>query len=378
MIGTVFGHHRRLAVILTMCSLGWMLTIELGGGQEAGSAGSRLSASLRRQYPGTPTTATSAGLDWLGRGGRRASMRFRAETYPGPATIGPRPKREWIRRLQFVHRHAPPALQTALALPPAGLMKDGYVVYPSQVSAGGGPAGACSWENSGCLRTPEHGFNESFDIVHPDPNTPLPPSETLYKILDELELKATHFWIGGNVLKYRELALKAARRGDHLAVHTWSHSHLTSLTNHQILGELGWTMQIIADLTGKVPRFFRPPYGNIDNRVRAIAKHVFGLETVIWNWDSVDWGLNQTYATGDQVDRPEGAALGRTVAQVAEDIARFAGQPAAAGLILEHELSLEAVEAFRLSFGAVRARHFGAVGPLPVCLEGGQAAWYQQ
>jgi peptidoglycan/xylan/chitin deacetylase (PgdA/CDA1 family) len=31
-------------------------------------------------------------------------------------------------------------------------------------------------------------------------------------------------------------------------------------------------MQIIADLTGKVPRFFRPPYGNIDNRVRAIAK----------------------------------------------------------------------------------------------------------
>ncbi|WAR58831.1 hypothetical protein PtB15_10B170 [Puccinia triticina] len=343
MIGTVFGHHRRLAVILTMCSLGWMLTIELGGGQEAGSAGSRLSASLRRQYPGTPTTATSAGLDWLGRGGRRASMRFRAETYPGPATIGPRPKREWIRRLQF----------------------DGYVVYPSQVSAGGGPAGACSWENSGCLRTPEHGFNESFDIVHPDPNTwvvnfddgPLPPSETLYKILDELELKATHFWIGGNVLKYRELALKAARRGDHLAVHTWSHSHLTSLTNHQILGELGWTMQIIADLTGKVPRFFRPPYGNIDNRVRAIAK---------------------TYATGDQVDRPEGAALGRTVAQVAEDIARFAGQPAAAGLILEHELSLEAVEAFRLSFSAVRARHFGAVGPLPVCLEGGQAAWYQQ
>ncbi|WAQ87139.1 hypothetical protein PtA15_8A40 [Puccinia triticina] len=111
--------------------------------------------------------------------------------------------RKWIRRLHFVHRHAPPALQTALALPPTALMKDGYVVSPSHVSDGGGPKGACSWESSGCLRTPERGFNGSFDIVHPDPGSwvvnfddgPLSPSETLYKILDDFNLKATHFWI---------------------------------------------------------------------------------------------------------------------------------------------------------------------------------------
>lgn len=40
----------------------------------------------------------------------------------------------------------------------------------------------------------------------------------------------------------------------------------------QILGELGWTIQIIYDLTGLVPLYYRPPYGDVDNRVRALAK----------------------------------------------------------------------------------------------------------
>ena len=59
---------------------------------------------------------------------------------------------------------------------------------------------------------------------------------------------------------------------------------MTTLTNEQVLGELGWTMQIISDLNGgRLPKFWRPPYGDVDNRVRAIAKGVFNLETVVWN-----------------------------------------------------------------------------------------------
>jgi peptidoglycan/xylan/chitin deacetylase (PgdA/CDA1 family) len=36
---------------------------------------------------------------------------------------------------------------------------------------------------------------------------------------------------------------------------------MTTMTDEQILGEIGWTMQIINDLTGLVPAFWRPPYG---------------------------------------------------------------------------------------------------------------------
>ena len=43
-------------------------------------------------------------------------------------------------------------------------------------------------------------------------------------------------------------------------------------------------MQAIHNSTGgRVPRFWRPPYGDADARVRAIAREVFGLETVVWN-----------------------------------------------------------------------------------------------
>ena len=83
-----------------------------------------------------------------------------------------------------------------------------------------------------------------------------------------------------------------------------THAHLTTRSDAEIVGELGWTMQIIYDLTGHIPRYYRPPYGDVgalaarvdrsdraDARVRTIAEHVFGLKTVIWNYDSEDWSI---------------------------------------------------------------------------------------
>ena len=59
---------------------------------------------------------------------------------------------------------------------------------------------------------------------------------------------------------------------------------MTTLSNLEIVSELGWTIEIIHDLTGgRVPAYWRPPFGDADNRVIAIAKEVFGLTTVIWN-----------------------------------------------------------------------------------------------
>jgi chitin deacetylase len=47
-------------------------------------------------------------------------------------------------------------------------------------------------------------------------------------------------------------------------------------------------MQLIHNSTGgRVPRYWRPPYGDSDMRTRSIAKEVFGLETVIWNSEQV-------------------------------------------------------------------------------------------
>ena len=69
---------------------------------------------------------------------------------------------------------------------------------------------------------------------------------------------------------------------DDVGVHNWSHPYMTTLTNEQVVAGIGWTLQIIHDSTGgRVPRYWRPPYGDADNRVQAIGSEVFGPTSVI-------------------------------------------------------------------------------------------------
>lgn len=93
--------------------------------------------------------------------------------------------------------------------------------------------------------------------------------------------------------------------GHQLSVHTWAHSSLTTLTNEEVVAELGWTMKVIKDVTGVTPNTFRPPYGDIDDRVRYIALQM-GLRPIIWTtynsevFDTRDWQIG-----GGVVTAPE-------------------------------------------------------------------------
>jgi chitin deacetylase len=110
-------------------------------------------------------------------------------------------------------------------------------------------------------------------------------STKLYNFLQSKNQRATHFMIGVNILYDTEdfdFAFNTLK--DDIAVHTWTHPYMTSLSNEDVVAQLGYTMQIIRDLTGgRLPRYWRPPYGDSDHRVRAIALEVFGLTTIIWN-----------------------------------------------------------------------------------------------
>ena len=173
---------------------------------------------------------------------------------------------------------------------PKGELVGGLANYPSDLVL---DATVCSYRRADCIapddiyKAPAAHWAINFD------DGPLPPSASLYEKLDEWNELATHFWVGSNVKDHWQLAVQAAQRGDHLAVHTWSHPHLSTYTDEQIVGELGWTMQIIYDISDHVPLYYRPPFVDVDNRVRAIAKHVFNMTAVIWNYDSFDWSLNQ-------------------------------------------------------------------------------------
>jgi chitin deacetylase len=59
---------------------------------------------------------------------------------------------------------------------------------------------------------------------------------------------------------------------------------MTTLSNADVVAQLGWTLQVIYNSTGgRLARYWRPPYGDTDARVSAIAKEVFGLTAIVWN-----------------------------------------------------------------------------------------------
>ncbi|KDQ54795.1 carbohydrate esterase family 4 protein [Jaapia argillacea MUCL 33604] len=140
----------------------------------------------------------------------------------------------------------------------------------------------CWWTCGGCTR--------NTDITTcPDPLTwgltyddgPSLYTPDLIDYLDSVNIKSTFFVVGSRALSY-PATLQAEYMGGHqIAVHTWSHPSLTTLTNEQIIAELGWSKKIIKDVLGVTPNMMRPPYGDIDDRVRAISI-AMGLTPVMW------------------------------------------------------------------------------------------------
>lgn len=68
---------------------------------------------------------------------------------------------------------------------------------------------------------------------------------------------------------------------------------MTSLTNEEIVAQLYWTQKAIKESLGITPKCWRPPYGDVDDRVRAIAWQM-GMRTILWDQDSNDWNLVST------------------------------------------------------------------------------------
>ncbi|CAG8575497.1 5963_t:CDS:2, partial [Paraglomus occultum] len=124
----------------------------------------------------------------------------------------------------------------------------------------------------------------------------------LLTVLAANKLHATFFVVGSRVVSHPEIVKNMIAQGHNVAVHTWSHPALTSLSNEQVVTELKWTLKSIKDACGLTPKYMRPPFGDTDNRVRAITKAV-GLTTIIWTdgFDTDDWALTTGKSTLNDV-----------------------------------------------------------------------------
>jgi peptidoglycan-N-acetylglucosamine deacetylase len=130
------------------------------------------------------------------------------------------------------------------------------------------------------------------------------PGRVTPYILDVLRkygAKATFFCLGycidknivaqdykGKYITGSEIVKRANNDGHLIAIHSYDHLALSRLTDEEILNnELSRTKNIITNLIGKPPMYFRPPYGRINDRVNIIAKEL-DLKTVLWSCRSAD------------------------------------------------------------------------------------------
>ncbi|EIW77691.1 carbohydrate esterase family 4 protein [Coniophora puteana RWD-64-598 SS2] len=186
---------------------------------------------------------------------------------------------------------------------PASLMGDfgGFNYDPSDPD--------CWWTNTKCS-TPKHQGIPADIISMPEPDTlgygfddgPNCSHNAFYDFLQEKNQKATMYYIGSNVQNQPLQAQRAVTDGHEICVHTWSHHYLTALTSEQVFAEFWYTLKMIKLATGVTPTCFRPPFGDVDDRVRAIA-NALGLVNIVWKYDSNDWRADYDGYTEAQVDQ---------------------------------------------------------------------------
>ncbi|KAJ7151805.1 carbohydrate esterase family 4 protein [Mycena crocata] len=153
----------------------------------------------------------------------------------------------------------------------------------------------CWWTRSQCVTPKTAGVPPDIATV-PEPRTlgygfddgPNCSHNAFYDYLTQQNQKATMFFVGSNVIDWPLQAQRAVDDGHEICVHTWSHRPMTTFTNEGAFAELWYTIQAIKLVTGYTPKCWRPPTGDVDDRIRYIANQL-GLDNVLWKFDTFDY-----------------------------------------------------------------------------------------
>jgi peptidoglycan-N-acetylmuramic acid deacetylase len=135
-------------------------------------------------------------------------------------------------------------------------------------------------------------------------------------------IKASFFVIGEHVQRHSpDLVKRIVADGHILGSHTWSHPHLSELSDDAIRAEMDQNKQLLNTILPDYHiRYMRPPYGDIDDRVSGSFHYVMvliskrfnvtfcfkgvlndmGYHVVNWNANSTDWLVHADPSTEAQ------------------------------------------------------------------------------
>ncbi|MFF4753444.1 polysaccharide deacetylase family protein [Streptomyces sp. NPDC002514] len=108
--------------------------------------------------------------------------------------------------------------------------------------------------------------------------------------------RATFFLLGSMLARSPGLAREMAAAGHEIAVHGWHHRPLLVRGPRATYDDLARARDAVADVTGRPPLLFRPPYGVMTTAAHLACRRL-GLTPVLWTCWGEDWRRRATPRT---------------------------------------------------------------------------------
>ncbi|NLZ39428.1 MAG: polysaccharide deacetylase family protein [Firmicutes bacterium] len=133
------------------------------------------------------------------------------------------------------------------------------------------------------VETEEKAVALTFEVVWEPGYT----SEIL-DILDRHGISCTFFLTGEWIRKNPNLAREIAVRGHEIGQHSYSHKNLTEMDDEELAEDFKKMSESLQEELNLQTNLFRPPYGELDQRVFKYAQE-HGYVTVVWSINPHDW-----------------------------------------------------------------------------------------
>lgn len=147
-------------------------------------------------------------------------------------------------------------------------------------------------------------MNKNYDIVPNDPNgnkkvilltfddgpKEQAMNQSLIDILNKHKAKAIFFMNGYRIKQKPELVKLVHESGNIIGNHAWDHDNLKDMPNEKIDKQVDDVGQIVKEITGQSPQFFRPPFGSGNDYLKSKVKNNKMLY-MTWSNGSLDWDM---------------------------------------------------------------------------------------
>ncbi|WDL95117.1 polysaccharide deacetylase family protein [Alicyclobacillus sp. ALC3] len=131
----------------------------------------------------------------------------------------------------------------------------------------------------------------------------------ILSVLAKYSVKATFTCVGQMVQGNPAILQQIFQAGHNIENHSWSHPDFTKVSATEAKSQIERTNLLISQILHVKPRFFRPPYGAINDQV--IAEVVsLGMKILYWDVDSLDWsGLTKEQVVANVLAHTEPGSI---------------------------------------------------------------------